>query len=172
MQIEPEDMEKRLRGFEPKRPSAFLKARIAAEMEKLEETAERGEGPKSRAKFVWGTTLTALVSAMAAVWAVLLVLDHRPGSPRMGEELGVSTALNDGRSQAVSFEVAARPIDRFATLLNAEPSPVYFLENGMPVQNVALRFLDTEVWEMEDTEETFTVRKVRDEVRVVPVESF
>lgn len=176
MQIEEEKFEERLRALEPKRPSSFLKARIASQMEALESAepsrGELGGDGKTRGKVVWGTTFTALVSAIAAVWAVLLVLDHRSEPPRIAEELGGGVVASEVGSEPASFEVAARPIDRYATLLNAEPSPVYYLENGQPVQKVALRYLDTEVWEMEDTEERFTVRKVRDELRVIPVDSF
>ncbi|MBK1878815.1 hypothetical protein [Pelagicoccus mobilis] len=175
MQIESKDFEKRLRGMEPKRPSSFLKARIAADIEALErETGKTDESQAergSRGKIVWGTTFTALVSAMAAVWAVLLVLDHRSGPPRIADEAGGALAFTES-SESATFEVAAHPIERYATLVGAEPSPVYYLEDGKPVQRVALRYLDTEVWEMEEGEGTYTVKTYRNEIRVIPAQSF
>jgi len=176
MQIEPEEFEKRLRNLEPKRPSAFLKARIAADMEKLDRSAtpdkDANRDSKTRGKIVWGTTFTALVSAMAAVWAVLLVLDHRSGPPRISEEQGRDIISANGSIEPASFEVAAQPIERSAMLVGAEPSPVYYSDDGKPVQRVVLRYLDTEIWEMEDGEGTFKVKSYRNEIRVIPAQSF
>ncbi|EDY84920.1 hypothetical protein VDG1235_4554 [Verrucomicrobiia bacterium DG1235] len=159
-------------ALEPKRPSAGLKARLEAAL--AEEAPAKRTTPKaggvSRGKVIWGTTFTALVSAMAAAWAVLLVLDYRAEPPRMGGELGVSAVAND--SEEALFEVGARPIEQYATLVGAEPSPVYYLEDGSPVQRVQLQFLDTEIWELDDSDERITVSSMRNEIRVIPVQSF
>lgn len=174
MQIDEDEFEMRLRELKPKEPSGFLKARIASKMEALdsEELAGPGVVEKRHGKVIWGTTFTALVSAMAAVWAVLLVLDNRSEPSRIAGEIEGGLALVGSNEGIATFEVDARPIEQYATLVGAEPSPVYYLEDGQPVQRVALRYRDTEVWEMEDGEGTYKVSSFRNEIRVIPVQSF
>ncbi|MBC2607433.1 hypothetical protein [Pelagicoccus albus] len=177
-----EEFEDSLRGMTPARPSAALKARIAERIE-ADETASPEvvaflpqEGPK-RGRLIWGTTFTALVSAVAAVWAVLLVLDPQPRPSLTGETTLASSGSDpaasvvEGASEA-RFEVGARPIEQYSTLVGAAPSPVFYREDGEAMQRVALRYLETEVWELEEGGETFTVQKVRDEIRVIPAVSF
>ncbi len=174
MQTDADEFEKRLSELKPKDPSGFLKARIASQMEALDagEAWPRPAAEKRSSKVVWGTTFTALVSAMAAVWAVLLVLDYRSGPPQIaGEVEGGLAAVGSGASKA-TFDVDARPIEQYETLVGAEPSPVYYLEDGQPVQRVALRYRDTEVWKMEGSEETFLVSTYRNEIRVIPAQTF
>lgn len=173
MQTETDEFEKRLRALKPRRPSSFLKARIAAELEDAESSlpSEQGAPPGVRGsgRRVWWGSVITLASATAAVWSALLLFDRHP---EPAEELGNSVVAGEERVEPASFDVAARPIERYETLLNAKPSPVYFLDDGTPVQKVAIRILDTEIWEMDGTDGTFTVRNLRDEVRVVPVLSF
>ncbi len=174
MQTDADEFEKRLSELKPKDPSGFLKARIASQMEALESGAASppAEAEKRTSKVVWGTTFTALVSAMAAVWAVLLVLDFRSGPPQIVGEVESGMAATGPGLGVATFDVDARPIEQYETLVGAEPSAVYYLENGQPVQRVALRYRDTEVWKMEDSEETFLVSTYRNEIRVIPAQSF
>lgn len=180
MQIDEDGFEERLKRLKPWAPSSALKERLALEMAELEreggETLEFSAGgdvsDSSKGKVLWRTTFTALVSAMAAVWAVVLVLDYQAEPPRIAGEQGEVAGSNGALESGATFKVDARPLEQYATLVSAEPSPVYYLEDGSPVQNVSFRYVDTEVWLLPDSEETFTVSSLRDEIRVVPMQSF
>lgn len=159
-----EELEKLLASLEPMAPSEELKRRIGERIEDSKIKPGRGYA-KGGSILKIGFTL---VSAVAAVWAVLLVLGLRFEPPRIfqREETGRS------ERERSTFVVGAQPIDAYSTLLEARPSPVFYLEDGQPVQQISIRYLDTEVWPLDAPGQTVSVSQLRDEIRLIPATTF
>lgn len=167
-----EEFEDLLAGFEPAPPRAGLKRQIARRIESQgREAAVEESGTKvlGMPRLFWKSF--TLVSAVAAAWAVLLVLGLLNEPLRISDG-SVAQPLAQNTQEPSTFVVDSQPIEQYSTLIEALPSPVYYLENGKPVQRVALRYLDTEVWAIDDSDETISVSTTREEFRVIPAQTF
>lgn len=162
--------EEELRALRPATPSLRLAGRIATDLAAAPATSTAPRRIALRDVSLW------LSWGVAAAMAVALFTRTQPAS-NPGEDSG--TASRPATSAAIptvaTDAAPARftPVSSTNTLVGALDEGVVFLEDGQPARKVRYEYVDTvNLLSTDDSRTTINVSTPREEIRLVPVQTF
>ena len=158
--------ERQLRQIKPKRPDKFLVERIGAAID----TAEAGER-----KGKWGTYLAwgGLVAAASVMIVAGLSLFNRGTAIQPS---GLSEAVGSMESLQVPEtsvgEASFKPVLAQNNLKDRVDEGIVFLRNGVTARKYRYEFIDRVVWKNPVNGAVVEMEVPRDEVVLIPVQTF
>jgi len=163
------NLEAKLAALEPRKPSDRLK-------ENLRAACEGKRQQKGRGVILWPLSI---VAALAAILAFSFLIFNTPAAPPSAgqnlTEVPLPTEVapsSESGAPETSPEDSFKPVVADNTLHNLVDEGIVFLRNGVPARRYRYQFIDRVVWENPENGARMEMEIPRDEVVLVPVQTF
>ena len=162
------DFEARLRSLKPVQAGSELETGIA---EALRQSARERRMAKLRSALSWGGM--ALAASLLMTFGFLLFNGRFALEPKAsGPPPSSAVAVEEKSESSLSAPDAFKPVLAENTLQNRVDEGIVFLRNGLTARRYRYEFVDRVVWRNPVDGATVEMKIPRDEVILVPVQTF
>jgi hypothetical protein len=164
-------LEEELRGLQPAMPSLRLASRLAADLAASPATST---APRRRRIALRDVSLWLSWGVAAAMTVAYFTRTPPVPAAPTGQETPAAIAAAQSPSATTADSPARfKPVSATNTLISALDEGVVFLEDGQPARKVRYEFLDTvDLRSTDDSRATIAVTTPREEIRLVPVQTY